>query len=189
MSNESKKKEQDYIYLVNKHKADIIDRCNNLERRAQEFIRNKGYVGSVIVNHAMLNIMVIDYFADLDRLKDFHDIEHANKNKITAYTVYWWLRRRPLQVVVDNENTIENAKDNEKLVYVNEEFATSLILKDIFDIDKEEIKSNEKMRKYFEHVFYYLKYRLLDAQAIEWLMATADVSKEIGKIKVEKGHS
>lgn len=161
----------------------MISRCGHLEIRANEFIKNQGYSNLVILNHSMLNIMVIDYFADIDRLKNFHNINHANKNKITAYTVYWWLRRRPLQVVVDPKNTIDNAAEHEKLVYINEEFATSLIIKDIFDIDKNLIINNNCFKKYIEHIFYYLKYRALDAQGIEWLLATADVCKEIGKMK------
>ena len=183
MDNEQSKKELDYIYLVEKYKDVIQSRCEHLEIRAKQFIKNKGYTGAVILNHSMLNIMVIDYFADIDRLKEFHNIPHANKNKITAYTVYWWLRRRPLQVTVDPQNCIDNARENERLVYVNEEFATSLIIKDIFDIDKKEIVENKLYAKYIEHIFYYLKYRVVDAQAIEWLLATADVSKEIGKMK------
>ncbi len=186
MENEQTKKEPDYQYLLDKYTKVMKERCDHLEQRAKEFIKNKGYLDCVILNHSMLNIMVIDYFADIDRLKEFHGIEHANKNKITAYTVYWWLRRRPLQVIVDKENTIENAEENEKFVYINEEFAASLIMKDIFNIDKEVIKNSKICKKYIEHIFYYMKYRMIDAQAIEWLLATADVSKEIGKIELEK---
>ncbi len=183
MENEQVKEELDYKYLVQKYESVMIKRCNHLEQRANEFIKNQGYSNSVILNHSMLNIMVVDYFADIERLKEFHDIKHTNKNKITAYTTYWWLRRRPLQVIVDRKNTIESAIENEKLVYVNEEFATSLIIKDIFNIDKSFIKNNTMFTKYIEHVFYYLKYRMLDAQSIEWLLATADTCKEIGKIQ------
>ncbi|NDO50694.1 hypothetical protein FMM75_15265 [Lachnospiraceae bacterium MD335] len=186
MENEQMKKELDYIYLVNKYKKVIESRYDHLEIRAKEFIKKQGYSDVVILNHSMLNIMIIDYFADIDRLKEFHDIEHANKNKITAYTVYWWLRRRPLQVITDQDNTIEKANKNEKLVYVNEEFATSLIIKDIFNlnIDKDSIKNSVTCKKYIEYVFYYLKYRVLDAKAIEWVLASAEIGQEIGKIQV-----
>ena len=146
MENGQTKKELDYQYLLDKYKDVMEERCDHLERRAKEFVKNSGYSDCVILNHSMLNIMVIDYFADIDRLKGFHDIEHTNKNKITAYTVYWWLRRRPLQVIVDRDNTIENAAENEKFVYINEEFAASLIMKDIFNIDKELIKNNKIFR-------------------------------------------
>ncbi len=180
---------KDYVYLVEKYENEIKSRYDHLEKRANQFIQNSGYAGRVIINHSMLNIMIIDYFADIDRLKDFHSIGRANKNKITAYTIYWWMRRKPLQVVVDPSNSVETAAVNEKLVYVNEEFATSLIIKDILQIDKKTIKKSEIITKYVQHAFYYLKYRLLDPQGIEWLLATADVGIEIGKLQQSKRSS
>ena len=46
----------------------------------------------------------MDYFADIQRLKDFHGIELANKNKIVAYEAHWILRRKPIQIVKERSN-------------------------------------------------------------------------------------
>lgn len=44
----------------------------------------------------MMNVL-IDYYSDIYRLKEFHDIELVRTEKIIAYTVAWIIKRKPLQ--------------------------------------------------------------------------------------------
>lgn len=184
MNEVEKDKDRDYKYLITSFKEQTIkDRFNHLEQRAKEFINRKNYSEKVFLNKLILDAVVIDYFVDIDRLKKFQEIDHANKNKITAYTAYWWLRRKPLQLLVDKGKNNENLEENEELVYINESFITSLIMKDIMYMNEEEILNNNVLKNGIKHIFYYLKYRPLNAQAIELMLVMAQIGEEIGKIK------
>lgn len=168
--------QQDYVYLIKIFKENVIkDRCNYLEKRVYKFIENQGYGENVIVNRVLVDMVVIDYFADIARLKDFQGIERVNKNKITAYTVYWWLRRKPIQIVVDKDEY------DDQLTFINEKFVATLLLKDFFDADVEQIESDDVYKHYMEYLFYYMKYRPLSPQSLELMLATADIGKVLGR--------
>ncbi len=174
-------KKEDYTYLITTFTKEVVkDRCDFLERRVYKFIENEGYGENVIVNRVLVDMVVIDYFADIARLKDFQGIERVNKNKITAYTAYWWLRRKPIQIVVNTDVY------DEQLTFINEKFVATLLLKDFFDADLEQVKNDERYTNYMAHLLYYMKYRPLSSQALELMLATADVSKELGKISENK---
>lgn len=103
--------------------VDIIDtpekrekfkkRYESLYNQMQIYIEKSGLSSHVKVNEIMLGYALVDYFEDIERLKNFHRVEHINSIKLTAYTVYWLLRRKPIQI-------LSNDKD---LLYVNERFA------------------------------------------------------------------
>ena len=61
-----------------------------------------------------------DYFEDINRMKEFHNIERANVFKIYSYTVYWLLRRKPIQIV--------NQQIPPQFLFINEKVCVTLLL-------------------------------------------------------------
>lgn len=166
----------DYKYLVEKFTEPVIkNRYINMEKRALEFIKASGVQEKVILNHEILNIVMLDYFTDLERLKGFEEIERANKNKISAYMSYWWLRRKPIQIVADTLGS-------EELVYINERFIATFLSKDFMFENRRKALSNKKCQKCLEHIYYHLKYRLYTPQTIELMLMGIDTGIEIGSM-------
>lgn len=165
-----------YKYLIDAFGQNTIQqRYEHMAKRATEFIKDNNLENKVVLNYGILNVVMLDYFADLQRLKDFEEILRTNKNKITAYMSYWWLRRRPLQVIVD-------AIDDEELVYVNEKFIVTLLTKDFMNSSTKLLLSNKQCQQCLTHIYYHLKYRVYTAQTLELMLMAADTGKEIGKL-------
>lgn len=57
---------------------------------------------------------VMDYFSDIQRLKDYQKIEHINGLKIKAYETFWLLQRKPIQ--------LKEQLEDDRMLYVNERF-------------------------------------------------------------------
>ena len=49
------------------------------------------YIHEMALTHA-----IMDYFSDIQRLKDCQKIKHVNEIKIKAYETFWLLKRKPL---------------------------------------------------------------------------------------------
>lgn len=127
------------------------------------FIERNHYQDNVIISTDVLNQAVVDYFADILRLKQFHGIERINFLKIHAYSAYWLLRRKPLQIIKDDEN-------DANLAFVNEEFVASYLIR--FLIGKNDTASipEESRGDYIDFVQnlkYSLRYRAVNAQSLE----------------------
>lgn len=159
----------------------IKERFFFVKNKANAFLEAAGYSDSVQCNDRILMHVIVDYFSDIVRLKNFHDIEHTNKDKITAYLLHWILRRKPLQFI---DLDIENEKD----IFVNERFALSILINECIFADFEEdipVLSEDDMKKfdtYIELVQYYFQYRECNAQVIELVIA----SFRIGRLTVQK---
>ncbi len=165
-----------YKYLIDAFGEETIrQRYEHMARRATEFIKSNNLEDKVVLNYGMLNVVMLDYFSDLQRLKNFEEIIHTNKNKITAYMSYWWLRRKPLQVIVDTV-------DDEELVYVNEKFIVTLLTKDFMNANTKLLLSNKQCQQCLSHIYYHLKYRVYTAQTLEFMLMAADTGIEIGKM-------
>lgn len=166
----------DYKYLLDDFGEDTIQqRYEHMARRATEFIKNNNLENKVVLNYGILNVVMLDYFADLHRLKGFEGIVRTNKNKITSYMSYWWLRRKPLQVIVD-------ATDDEELIYINEKFIVTLLTKDFMNANTKRLLSNKQCQRCLSHIYYHLKYRVYTAQTLELMLMAADTGIEIGKL-------
>lgn len=147
-------------------KEKIIQRYQSLEEYLNIFINRSNYKDSVIISTSLLNQAVIDYFADMDRLKLFHDIKHANYIKIHAYTAYWLLRRRPIQIVRDNDEDIE-------LAFVNENFVASYLMQYLRgDYRGVVIRKDDRANynEFVENLKYVLRYRLVTPQTLETIL-------------------
>lgn len=51
-----------------------------------------------MISSNALDHVVVDYFVDIDRLKDFQNIQLTYESKIYAYLAFWLLRHKPLQL-------------------------------------------------------------------------------------------
>lgn len=155
----------------------IKDRVMYMERRAIAFIQKENIQDCVHISPSILDIVILDYFADIARLKDFEDgIENTNKNKITAFMGYWWIRRKPIQILKLPED-----ERCEKLVYINEKFIATLIAKD-FMFDNPEANDDEQCDECLNHIYYHLKYRVFTAQTLELFLMGINTGIHIGKI-------
>ena len=129
---------------------------------ANHFIEEAGYESHVECNERILFSLILDYYADLLRLKDFHGIEWIRTEKSFAYLIAWIVRRKPLQFV--------HYTENEKDIYVNERFATFLMLNECLLCGEKRFVGREnqsRLDEYINLLFYYFKYRECNPQVIE----------------------
>lgn len=147
-------------------KDKIMKRYNALEEYMNIFIQRSEYKESVFVSYSLLNQAIIDYFADIDRLKNFHKIERVNFIKVHAYSAYWLLRRKPIQIRVDdNEDT--------ELAFINENFVASYLMQFLRGEQKGVVIKKEDRLEYDEFVSnlkYVLRYRMVTPQSIETIL-------------------
>ena len=142
-----------------------------IEAFLEEFeIREEVRINSYALQHA-----VLDYFTDISRLKTFHKIDRINIYKIMAYELSWILRRKPIQVIID-EDELEDRSKAETLVFINEKFVLSYIT-DFFTylIGQDFYVTMNSPNKdsfdgYLDSLFYYLKYRNCSSQALEFAL-------------------
>lgn len=166
-----------YSELVDEIGAEVIDnRKSHLLKKARAFIKICGFESSFFVNSTLVDYVLIDYFSDISKLKKFSGIQRINKNKITGYTVYWWLKRKPIQV--REGASIVSVED---IGFINEKFATSLIAKDLLFGRKSEIQSNKKINEYIDLVFYNLKYRHYTQRSLELAIASFSAGIYVGE--------
>lgn len=155
-----------YEYLVGKFgREKILSRYEWLYNLMEIFLSNKNLEKDVIVSSDILNHVVIDYFVDIDRLKDFQNIKLVNESKIYAYLAFWLLRHKPLQI-----NRTEQA---EELVFVNEEFVSYFIRGYLFaqaEVCPVVNNQREKVENFVETLLYYFKYRDYSARSIELII-------------------
>ena len=104
-----------YDELVKEETKEVIEeRLKQLYTEMSSFIKENGLQDIVFIQEMALNHAVMDYFSDIQRLKDYQKIEHINEVKIKAYETYWLLKRKPLQLKAQLEE--------DKWLYVNEKF-------------------------------------------------------------------
>lgn len=137
----------------------IIERYKTLLAMCRQFILSKHWLGKVKINRLILANAVMDYFADVKRIKDFHaGTEKINSIKIISWCSSWFLRRKPLQVLVAEP----------ECVFANELFIFFWLAQFI----GRESLAEESLTPFWSSLAYYLKYRPINPQTLE-LMLTA----------------
>lgn len=142
----------------------FVERYSTLLTDIKTFIKMNEFEEKVVINEMSLAYMLVDYFEDVRRLKDYHEVQHINAIKIVSYTSYWFLRRKPIEL-------LKNDKD---IVYVNERFVLAYILNFLDASDKDALIDREErtLQSFIDMLFYYLKYRVNNANAIEMIIAS-----------------
>ena len=154
-------------------KETITDRYRYLCDKMWDYINATKQEAVLYVNESLLQQAVMDYFADIYRLKEFHRIEHINITKIVAYEVFWLLRRKPIQL-----------KEKGDVVFPNEGFLTTFVAHELLVPRETEPLSQEQediFLKYLVHFNYHLKYRNVDKQCLEAILFSFETAKNMGK--------
>ncbi len=144
----------------------ITERYSTLYSYMESFIERSGYKENVVIANSVLNQVVIDYFSDIHRMKNFHDIHRTNFLKIRAYSAYWILRRKPLQIIKDNDEDIE-------LAFVNENFVSAYLITYMCKKNTDAVilpDDREMYEEFLNNLQYYLRYRVVTPQMIETMM-------------------
>lgn len=106
----------------------------------------------------------LNYFADIDRLKTFHDIKRINNIKIASYEAYWWMKIKPIQVKEFQ------TKNKIKLLLINEYYAANTLVGHLFDNSSHLLKSAKELQtwqNFYDNLIYHFHHRLFSAQNLE----------------------
>lgn len=162
-----------YDELVKYFKQDVIEsRIRQIAEEMLAFIVEYDLRDKVTINEMALTHAVLDYFSDIQRLKDYQKIEHVNEYKVKAYETFWLLQRKPIQLVQELED--------DKWLYINEKFLlgrlTAFMLKDNINIPL--VAERQKAYKSFlDTLYYHLKFRRCDAQSLELMLLAFDAGR------------
>lgn len=155
-------KANNYKYILEEFGSDVVEkRTNWLKELMDSYIRQENLEETAYVSEEIFFHVIIDYFVDIYRLKSFHGIKKTNLIKIYAYTTYWILRHKPIQL----KNGI-----SEDYVFINEMFCTELIRSFLFDNPSDvSIRSedSQNVNDFINTMLYYFKYRDFTAKSIE----------------------
>jgi len=94
----------------------------NLFMDLQELLVKYELSDCCTINNQILWKAVLDYFADIARMKNFHNHDHVQLEKIIAYETYWLLRNHPIQI--DKPDNIDA-----KYVHINEYILSFFFMK------------------------------------------------------------
>jgi hypothetical protein len=150
-----------------------------LKELAGELMKTFGLSGYVVCSDYLIEELLLDYFADIARLKEFHNIEHTNPIKVASYTAYWITKRNPLQLIKDI--TPEEVLEKRSLRNPNVFFALNVFLGMVFNKCETALSDSQTLKiwnDFLDTFFYCLVYRNLSPQAIE-LTATALITEPI----------
>jgi hypothetical protein len=101
--------------------------------------------------------VILNYYADVQRLKEFHAIKRINVVKINSYLVYWFLRVSPVQLKTSGNDGL----------FINIKIAVTKLISRFFHNN---INDVQLLERYAEEIYYYLKHRLYTPQLIELMI-------------------
>lgn len=100
----------------------IEQKIKMLKECFENFIYNTYLDKKVYLNQYLLKVVVLDYYVDTLRIRDFHPIDRTNIYKRIAYMTYWFVKRKPIQFFPDANNVEFN---------INEKFITTYIIDEL----------------------------------------------------------
>lgn len=161
---DSREKELEHIHELNE-KFKIKERYENTLTQIQDVLEALGLIDKVTVSTKLLGQAILDYFEDINRLKEFEGIEKANVDKIYGYQTFWLLRNKPIQII---DKDIEY-----KYLHINEKvFSMILISKMLAEAGVDYDDVNPRLLSFMKLVYYNFKYRIYTQQSLE-LIASA----------------
>lgn len=152
----------------------IKSRIEQISSEMLEFLEVNGLQEIAYIHEMALTHAIMDYFSDIQRLKEYQKIEHVNEIKIKAYETFWLLKRKPIQ--------LKEQIEDDRLLYVNEKFLLSRLTSFMLgeDINKPIVgEKNIAFKNFLNTLYYYLKFRRCDAQSIELMLLAFNAGKLI----------
>ncbi len=162
-----------YDELISVVGEDVIEsRIRQISQEMIAFLDMNNLEETAYIHHMALTHAVMDYFSDIQRLKDYQKIEHVNEIKIKAYETFWLLKRKPLQ--------LRGQIEDDRLLYVNEKFLLTRLASFMLEDDINMPIVGEKSvayKNFLNTLYYYLKFRRCDAQSIELMLLAFKAGK------------
>lgn len=156
-----------YDDIVMEFSQEVIQsRFEQINEEMKIFIKSLNLQDITQINEVVLMQSLLDYFSDVHRLKTYHKIKHINGIKIKAYETFWLLQRKPIQLTVSQ-------MEDDRMIYVNEKFVLSRLASYLLgdDINVPIIEDKRKaFQNFLDTLYYYLKFRRCDPQAIELMI-------------------
>ena len=156
-----------YQFIVDHFGEEKLNsRYNTIVKYLELYIEAKDIEGKVSISFPIVDNLVIDYFVDIYRIKEFQDIKFINDAKIYAYTAYWLLRRKPLQIVTDKAN------DND-FAFINEQMVASYLFGFLFSSPDNAsiVKAKEyEFAEFEKNLLYLLMYRDISPKSLELMI-------------------
>ncbi len=149
------KVEQRYLFLLGLAKHFIKSRYKYLFKIDEYFWISEKIIGEIVLN----------YFSDVLRLKQFHNIKNTEKQKVAAFTAYWVARCKPIQIIKDFPSDIVNKEKG--IYFVNESYACNLLIAMTHDTTKPILQDYGNLEKFTKNLNYHLTYRLTTPQMLE----------------------
>jgi hypothetical protein len=146
----------------------IFSRYREIYRNIIKIINAQHFEEDVRIDRESLKMVVLDYFTDIVRLKQFQKIDLVNDQKKWAYMMYWFLRRHPVQILTEHHTIYD----------VNELVAIGLFFPRILrqvGINIKACQGDKVYIDFFNLLFYNLKYRTYTQSSLE-LMFDAFIS-------------
>jgi len=161
-------KDKHYQFLLKYFPANtIFKRFKALWADTVYVVESYGLEKKLRIDENSFQNIVIDYFTDTARLKDFQDIKRTNVDKIYGYELFWFLRRHPIQLIED----IPDAFD------INEKIALGVFIPRIladaglpYEPKNQSKEFQERLNVFINLLFYNIKYRSYTQQSLELMI-------------------
>lgn len=162
-----------YDEMVAVFGQDVIEsRIRQISQEMLDFLKTYDLERIAYINEMALTHAVMDYFSDIQRLKEYQNIKHVNGIKIKAYETFWLLKRKPIQ--------LRDQISDDRLLYVNEKFLLTRLASFMLDMDIYMPLVGEKSvayKNFLDTLYYYLKFRKCDPQAIELMLLAFEAGR------------
>lgn len=158
------KDSENYKYLWGLFPGDTItNRYENLLIQVQEVLDKLEIVEKVHISTDLLELSVLDYFEDIARLKNFQNIGRVNVDKIYSYGAYWFLRRKPIQII---DTSLEVAH-----VHINEKVCVAITMsKMMAEMKIDPACETQRVENFLHLLNYNFKYRTYTQQSLELMI-------------------
>jgi hypothetical protein len=156
---------RDYSAVWKAFGTKIPRRGKVLNDQYEYFIQSIGIDESKV--HLQMDLLfevVLNYFADILRIKDFHEHERVNSVKIAAYSAYWILRIKPIQIIQFD------VTHRERFLFLNEYFAVTVLFAYLFNYEQQYFHNPKFLtawNRFYDYIVYSFHHRKLDPQSIE----------------------
>jgi hypothetical protein len=168
MSDAGYTKDEHYQFLLKYFPGNILPiRYSTLWNEVVVVIKGMKLESFVRLDEESFQMVILDYFTDIARLKDFQSIAHTNVNKIYAYTLYWFLKRHPIELIQSAPNNFD----------INEKVGIALLIPKMlaeagikYGRDTKNTKYKHRLSVFINLFFYNLKYRTYSPQSLELMI-------------------